>query len=352
MTIVTNVVVTDNFCDKKGAKMAKDTRSRKWILTINNPAEKEFTHEKIKLILNGLPNMIYWCMCDEIGEKETYHIHIYFTLENAIRFSTLSKIFAGAHFDMAKGTSQQNRDYIRKEGKWEKDKKKETNLPRTFEEFGEMPVEQQGKRNDIDNLYDMIKDGMSNYEIMEANPTYMLQIDKIERTRQIIREEKYKNEFRKLEVKYIYGETDVGKSRGVMEMYGYPNVYRVTDYDHPFDSYKGQDVIMFEEYRSGLRIHDMLNYLDGYPLELPCRYANKVACYTKVYITTNISLDRQYEDLQKVYPETWKAFLRRIDRVIYMTDKLSYMYTVDSFNKREEEFVSVKSYNQEELPFK
>ncbi len=332
--------------------MPRDTQSRKWQVTINNPSDHDMSHEKLKMIIGMLPKVLYWCMCDEIGEEGTYHTCIYVVAENGIMFSRMQKLFVGAHLEMCKGSSQQNRDYIRKEGKWSKTKKKETNLPGTFEEFGEMPVEQQGKRNDIDNLYDMIKDGMSNFEIIEANPTYMLQIEKIERVRQIVREERYKNEFRLLDVRYIYGPTDVGKSRGVMEMYGYTNVFRVTDYLHPFDNYKGQDVIMFEEFRSGLRIHEMLNYLDGYPLELPCRYANKIACYTKVYITTNIPLERQYEDIQKQHKGTWDAFLRRIKKVIYMTDKASYIYTVDSYNKKEEEFVSVEKYDQEELPFK
>ena len=26
-----------------------------------------------------------------------------------------------------------------------------------------------------------------------------------------------------------------------MGKYGYTNIFRVTDYDHPFDNYKGQD---------------------------------------------------------------------------------------------------------------
>lgn len=30
----------------------------------------------------------------------------------------------------------------------------------------------------------MIKDGMSNYEIMEANPDYIVSLDKVERARQ------------------------------------------------------------------------------------------------------------------------------------------------------------------------
>jgi hypothetical protein len=68
----------------------------------------------------------------------------------------------------------------------------------------------------------------------------------------------------------------------------------------------------------------MLNYLDIYPLELPCRYTNKVACFTKVYIVSNLDLNEQYRDVQFDYPETWKAFLRRIHKVMYIDAYKSY----------------------------
>lgn len=332
--------------------MAKDTATRKWQITINNPIQKGFTHERIKELIEEFKTCEYWCMSDEIGEEGTYHTHLYMKFPNAVEFSKVRKWFDGGHFEMAKGTSQQNRDYVFKEGKWEKDKKKETNLPDTHEEFGEVPVERQGARNDLHDLYDMIKQGMSNYEIIELEPNYMMNIDKIERSRQIIREEKYKNEFRQLDVRYIYGSTGVGKTRGIMEMYGYQNVFRITDYQHPFDNYKGQEVVIFEEFRSSLKIQDMLNYLDGYPLELPCRYANKVACFTKVYIITNIALELQYEEIQKQHIETWNALLRRITKVVYMTDKQSFLYDPKSYFEKDNKFVTLSEYDQEELPFK
>lgn len=290
----------------------KDTRSRKWQITINNPKEKGFDHERIKEQLGTFKSCVYWCLSDEIGENGTYHTHIFMACSDAVRFSTIKKKFERAHFEMAKGTSKENRDYIFKEGKWEKDKKKETNLPETHEEFGDMPVERQGQRNDLIDLYDMIKQGLSNYDIIEENPAYMMHIDKIERARQIVKEEKFKNVYRDLEVTYIWGDTGTGKTRSVMDHYGYENVYRITDYNHPFDSYKGQDVVIFEEFRSSLKIQEMLNYLDRYPLELPCRYLNKIACYTKVYIISNIPLTCQYDLIQQCYPETWEAFCRRI----------------------------------------
>jgi hypothetical protein len=203
-----------------------------------------------------------------------------------------------------------------KGGKWGKDRKNETNIIDTHEEWGEIPQERQGARNDCVELYEMVTEGKSNYEILEENPDFIKQIERIDKVRQIIQEEKFKDIYRKLEVEYIYGETGSGKTRGIMEHYGYANVYRVTNYRNPFDQYHGQDVIVFEEFTDSLPISQMLLYLDGYPVMLPCRYADKVACYTKAYILSNIDICSQYRDIQRNYPETWKAFLRRINSVV------------------------------------
>lgn len=299
--------------------MAKDTQSRKWQLTINNPAEKGFTHDRLKEILLGLKSVIYWCMADEIGENGTYHTHIYLQGKGGINFSTIKKRFDGAHIEMAKGTALQNKEYVSKTGKWEKDKKSETCVEGTFEEWGEMPVERQGSRNDLADVYSMVKSGFSNYEIIEQVPDIMFQVDKLDSIRQMLKEEEYKEKWRDVEVQYIYGETGSGKTRSVMEQYGYSKVFRVTDYQHPFDGYKGQDVIIFEEFRSSLPFSLMLTCLEGYPLELPCRYANKQACFTKVYLITNIPLSSQYPAVQLDDTRGWLAFLRRIKKIKHYT---------------------------------
>ncbi len=297
------------------------TQSRKWLLTFNNPEKYGFDHDNIKAALSTIKDLTYWCMCDEIGKEGTYHTHLFIFRKNTMRFSMIKNKFPKAHIDYCRGTTQDNRDYIRKEGKHKGTDKEETNLPSTFEEYGECPQEEQGKRNDLSQLYSMIKNGLSNYEILEANPEYMLKLDKIENCRQVLRQEEFKNRFRSLTVEYWFGKTGQGKTRTVMEKFGYENVYRVTDYMHPFDNYKGQDILVFEEFRSSLKIQDMLNYLDGYPLELPCRYNNKTACYTKVYLLSNLSLKEQYVDVQRNYEETWNAFLRRISCVKCFGDK-------------------------------
>lgn len=300
--------------------MPRTESSRKYLLTINNPIDHGFTHDRIRAILNEFSSLRYWCMCDEIGEQGTPHTHVYVVFSNSVMFDSMHKKFYGVHIDKANGSNRENRDYVRKEGKWADDAKHETNKPETFEEWGELPPVRTKSETQAELIMQMVKDGKTNAEILDAIPTAYSKMAYIEQARQTLLEDRYKDAWRNLEVTYIWGESGAGKTRSVMEQYGYSNVFRITNYDnHPFDGYKGQDVIVFEEFRSGIKIQDMLNYLDGYPMMLPCRYADRVACFTKVFLISNIPLESQYPNVQMDNPETWAAFRRRIHRVVEMT---------------------------------
>ena len=296
--------------------MPRNKAYRKFQLTFNNPKEHAFEHETIRHILEEISGVVYWCMCDEEGS--TYHTHLYVAFENAKEFSMMQRRFYGAHIEAAKGTHRENRDYIRKEGKWRDSEKSETNKPETFEESGELPEESDRHVKQSEIILAMLENAATNAEIIRECPNAMLHLPRIEQARQTLLEETYRKTFRKLKVEYIWGETGVGKTRKVMELYGYENVFRVTNYAHPFDGYSGQDVIVFDEFRSSLPLSDMLCYLDGYPLMLPCRYADRVACYMKVYILSNIPLEKQYPNVQLEEPASFEAFKRRITSVCQM----------------------------------
>ena len=296
-----------------------DKQSRKWQLTINNPAEKGLDHEAIKKVLEQFKSCVYWCMADEVGlDTHTAHTHLFFCLKSPAKFYTVKKRFPEAHIEAAHGTVQENRDYVSKSGKWSEDKKADTSVAGTFEESGEPPEEPgQGARTDIVGLYHMIaEEGLSNAEVMERNPELAAHIGKMDKIRQDVIEARYRDTWRDLDVTYIFGPTATGKTRGVMEKYGYGSVYRVTDYNHPFDRYAQEPVLCLDEFRSSFLIGDMLDYLDGYPLALPARYVHRQACYETVYIISNINLKEQYPHVQGREPSTWEAFLRRIHRVI------------------------------------
>ena len=300
--------------------IAREKSSRKYLLTINNPIEKGFTHEQIKNNLESL-KIEYWCLCDEIGlEDKTPHTHIFLYAKNAIMFSTIKTRFYHAHIDNAKGSCQQNRDYIRKEGISSNSIKKETNLIDTFEEFGIMPIEKSGSQENISSqVLQMIQNGCNNIEIIEEFPSFMTKTAHLDKMRQTYREKEFANKFRELEVTYIFGETETGKTRYVMEKYGYESVYTVTNYEHPFDSYEGQDIILFDEFRSSLPLSDMLQYLHGHPCRLPARYTDRQACYTKVYLISNIPFEKQYP--KESDPNSIAAFRRRINTFLNFEKK-------------------------------
>ena len=295
-------------------------RSRKWQLTINNPLDYGMEHDSINRIINGLsPN--YYCLCDETGENGTYHTHIYIHFTNARKFETIKINFESAHIEKANGSAIENRNYIRKEGKYETSDKKETNHIETFEEYGEVPEEKQGRRSDLEDIYLMINEGKSKLEILDMYPSFMRYLKNYDQVLNLKIDEVYSSKWRDLNVNYIYGPPGTGKTRSIMDKYGYNEVYRITNYKNPFDMYNYQKIIIFEEFRNSLPIKDMLNYLDGYPLILPCRFNDKRACYEEVYIISNIELKDQYTYIQDNEYQSYLALLRRIHHVYYFDNQ-------------------------------
>ena len=181
-----------------------------------------------------------------------------------------------------------------------------------------MPTEAERRVKQSEAILAMIESGASDAEILRTYPSALNHLPRIQQTRQTLLEDKYRRVRRLgLKVTYIYGATGVGKTRSVLDKYGDENVYRVTNYKHPFDGYKGEQVLIFDEFRSSIPLADMLNYLDVYPLMLPSRYADRVACYTRVFIISNIPIEKQYPLVQLEEPASYQAFLRRINDGIY-----------------------------------
>ncbi|GHV03246.1 hypothetical protein FACS1894211_15820 [Clostridia bacterium] len=278
---------------------------RNYILTVNNPVQ---TDTDFYEYLKTLPNVKYFAFQREAGDNTgTEHFQVYIEFDLGKRFATMKEYFPTAHIESRKGSKRQARDYC------QKDDTRVTGHDKY--EYGDFV--ESGERSDLNDITQMIENGASDGEIRSAYPSQFFRYYKnISQIRQVCLEAKFDDVFRHLEITYIYGSTETGKTRYVLEKYGYRNVYRVTSYDHSaFDNYKGQDIIIFEEFRSSFKIEDMLKYLEGYPLMLPSRYENKAACYTKVYILTNWALCEQYKNIQQEHPTTWEAFLRRIRRV-------------------------------------
>lgn len=337
---------------KTKVSAAENIQRHAFQLTINNPVDHGYDHAKIKgILIIKFPTLRYFCMADEVGERGTPHTHIYVAFNSRVRVSTIKNNFPEAHIEIAYGSVQSNLDYIKKVGRWAETEKAETRVEGSYEEYGTVPV-QKGKNIDMAELYELVKAGYTNAEILALNNDYILNLDKIDKVRTTLLIDKFKN-VRRLDLKviYIYGATGTGKTRGVLDEHGDANVYRTSDYNHPFDHYDCQPVIVFDEYRSQFSITDLLNYLDIYALQLPARYSNKYACYETVYIISNEQLEEQHRNVQEEKPESWNALLRRINevRVYHRDGKIDIYDSVEKYLKRDS--VEFQLINKQEEKF-
>jgi hypothetical protein len=281
--------------------------------------------------IKNLPHAKYGVFQLEQGQKtKTPHFQIYLEYTQGKNFSVIKQYFPKAHIEARRGSKEQAREYCMKETKENKDDKDdfETRLqgPYEFGEFVEI-----GERSDLNDIIEMIENGASDIEIKKAYPTQFFRYYK---NIQFLRElhfEHSQEPYREIHVNYIYGSAGSGKTRFIMEKFGH-EAYRVLHYDQrAFDNYKGQKVIVFDEFRStyGFTIKDMLGYLEGYAMPLPARYQDKIACYDEVWILTNIALEKQFPDIQRNEPETWQALMRRIKNVYNFDDPVQKQMVFD-----------------------
>jgi len=297
--------------------MSKDTQSRAYQITINNPDEKGYDDDKINTII-AKSKVMFACYAREIGEQGTPHVHIYVLFPSPRRFSTIKKKYPGAHIERTFGSIQDNIDYIKKEGKFAETNKAETSIEGSYREFGAVPNNLTLGLSDMEQVVELLEQGYSVVEIIEAFPKYAFKVNSIEAVKQAFLAEKYRETMRTVEVTYKFGSTGTGKTRSIYKDYASEDICRITSYGKngvKFDSYKSEDVLVFEEYASQIPIEEFLVYLDIYPLMLPARYSDKTACYTKVIITSNLPLSSQYIMEQHSKPETYAALLRRINFV-------------------------------------
>ena len=80
--------------------------------------------------------------------------------------------FPIAHIEKAYGSAQENRDYIRKDGKWKDTEKSETVVPDTFFEWGHMPDIREEKAPKLFQLIQDVQAGISTTDILHNTPDF------------------------------------------------------------------------------------------------------------------------------------------------------------------------------------
>lgn len=118
------------------------SQSKFWCFTLNNPTAAD--EARISVFFSSR-FVTYGVYGREIGESGTPHLQGYLILNRARRLSYLrNHVSDRAHFEIARGSPQQASDYCKKDG--------------DFVEEGDLPESRQGRRSDLDDGIDWIKE--------------------------------------------------------------------------------------------------------------------------------------------------------------------------------------------------
>ena len=305
--------------------MATD-RQRNWFIRvskINNTKDKGVYEYNFDELYNTLVNK-YEKVVMALHDKDTTNIHCHIVLQNKnqIRFDTLKKLIPYGDLEKQQGSNAECYNYLLHKDNKSKENEKyeydESCIKTNIEDLESWLKITKGNRSDLLDFKEAVLGGATYGDLLEDYTSTLA------RNRNFYKdlvsyklEKEFMTKERDVECVYIYGAPGTGKTKYVYSNFGFDVVYSVDDYDHPFDEYENQSVLLLDEYRYNFNITYLLKLLDRYPLKLRARYGNKVACYTKVFIVSNIPLDEQYKNADNL---TKQALLRRIHKVIHYTD--------------------------------
>ena len=329
---------------EKDAKTKEFSKTRKYQITINNPTKHGLQYDDIYRKCTEMEPE-YFCMSEEVGaERHTHHVHIFIKFTNPRSFGPIKKVFPTAHLEACKYSDQANIDYVFKQNGAQEEYGQETNIKASHREWGVIS-EKIVKETASAAVKKLVDEGLTTKEIIDIYPKNVYRVKQIDSYVEIRKKALYKRfeyENRDVKVIYIFGDAGSGKSHYVHEKHKY-DICVANDYKQPFETYDYQSVMVFEEFRSDIPYKQMLQYLDKYPCSLPHRYVNKQACYTTVYVISNIRLEEQYKDVNRD-DQSWFAFLRRFSLIMeFKKTNLPDKPSIKVYNGVEDYFRNISS---------
>lgn len=299
----------------------RESAGKCWCFTLNNPtlSEPEIVSSLIEV---GADYAVFQL---ETGASGTPHFQGYVVLSVKKRLSPLREAIPGAHWEKARGTPKQNREYCTKpEGRIGE-----------FCEIGVFPEIQQGKRKDLERLHFDLKHGLSTKGYRDEYFSLFV------RYPNLVANFKYAAcEPRQQEQApfcwLLIGKSGTGKSRYarlISERIG-GGLYNAT-LGEWFDGYGGERSILFDDFRgSSLSFSTFKLLIDRYPIRVAIKGTSCAVGATRFFITSNFTPDTWWS--KEVTGEDLTPLYRRIQRVLHFTrpDHFFVYDSVESFMNR------------------
>lgn len=258
---------------------------RHWCFTLNNHFLDDI--ENICLFVND-DIARYVCFGEEISETGTPHLQGYIEFHKPHRLRAVKRLFNDEemfpHLEERRGTRDEARDYCLKTGQ--------------YHEAGSWCTGQ-GQRTDLatfNTLITMIKDGRTDAELVEFSPaTFTKHYRGLDRIRGIFEKQNSK-QFRTVTVNTVIGKAGSGKTRAAFEFDNDTFVVDCSNEQFPFNGYDGENTILLDDFRGGIKYAHLLRILDGHRLLVNVKGGCRYAQWENVIITSNAE------------PSTWYKF--------------------------------------------
>lgn len=266
-------------------------------------------------------------MCDEEGS--CYHTHVYILLDKKKRWSAVQKAFSHCHIEAeTKGTPQECRAYIRKEGD-KYSEKAETNYPDTFYEEGSIPkyIFTNDKVYMLQQIEGLLDQGMTPEQIMQESIVFR-QYETIIRKQFFSKRMADTPPLRDIKVIWHLGASGSGKSYTYTKLcaeHGQDEVFYASDYANNctalLDGYEAQKYLFIDEVKQdSFRYGYLLQLLQGYRTQIHARYNNVYSLWIQIDITSIYTPDEIYEEMVSISNrgvDSKQQLLRRITDYCY-----------------------------------
>lgn len=190
----------------------------------------------------------------QIEQGTHYHLQFYVQIPKRVTLGTMKKINGSAHWEIARGTPDDNKKYCTKE---------DTRIAGPWE-VGEPTGA--GRRTDLEAAAAMVTQGETLLEIARQMPEVYVRYHSGLKALKLILEEKPPRKFgpEGPEVWIFWGPAGTGKSRRAHETW--PDAYRKIVNGKWWDGYSGQETVIFDDFKgSSMSLHDFQTVIDRYP---------------------------------------------------------------------------------------
>jgi len=253
-------------------KKKRENPVKRWCFTLNNYNEDDLA----RLTANLTADLCdYAIVGKELSESGTPHLQGFVNLKKKLRLAGIKTLISErAHYEPAKGTDQDNKEYCSKGG--------DIHL-----NIGEPST--QGKRTDLKRAVDFLKTtGGDLSGLALAEPTTFIRYGRgLSMWVDFAKLQKPRDW--KTELHVITGEPGCGKSRLVhgeaLAEYG-EDVYYKTRGDW-WDGYVGQQCVIIDDFYGWMKYDELLRISDRYPHRVPIKGGFVQFIAKKIYITSN-----------------------------------------------------------------